>query len=284
MWSHFGGKVTHHGFPSFYQAELGKTWSSSSWVLDCIAMIGISLQKHFWLFFSVTLTQKKVELIDYLSLSGWVPGPLYVNSWMDWGKDLFWAFITGICLCLKPVSVFCKVISRVTKYVLKVLPYPVFYFKDSIPAAEWSSGFITNATHNASVALHTCIRFLGCWDQGSDKWERSKFMGMLTWLHTNTKFLPLLRVSGRLYAWLQPCHICTDFGSNSEKIHPAREASMGLLIFFILNFLFIFLKCVGTEAFFLCATAACLKSMFEYGSTFKLCGQSEFLPKPMVEP
>lgn len=75
--------MTHHGFPSFYQAELGKTWSSSSWVLDCIAMIGISLQKHFWLFFSVTLTQKKVELIDYLSLSGWVPGPLYVNSWMD---------------------------------------------------------------------------------------------------------------------------------------------------------------------------------------------------------
>lgn len=56
------------------------------------------------------------------------------------------------------------------------------------------------------------------------------------------------------------------------------------LFFFILNFLFIFLKCVGTEAFFLCATAACLKSMFEYGSTFKLCGQSEFLPKPMVEP
>jgi len=45
-----------------------------------------------------------------------------------------------------------------------------------------------------------------------------------------------------------------------------------------------FLKCVRTEAFFLCATVACLKSTFEYGSTFKLCGGSEFLHEPIVEP
>lgn len=46
--------------------------------------------------------------------------------------------------------------------------------------------------------------------------------------------------------------------------------------------LFIFLKCVGTEAFFLCATVARLKSMFDYRPSGVV--RVNFLPKPMLEP
>ena len=44
-------------------------------------------------------------------------------------------------------------------------------------------------------------------------------------------FFLFLGYLANLYAWLQPCHICTDFGSDSEKIHQARESSVGFVIY-----------------------------------------------------
>lgn len=123
MWNDFGGKVTCCGFSSFYQTESGKAWSSGSWVRDCTAVTGVSLQKHFWVVFSIILAQKWLSFA-YLSLSGWIPIPLYCGLLDGWRKRSFLSLYYRDLPHLETVSVSCSVIWRVTKCVLNVLSIP----------------------------------------------------------------------------------------------------------------------------------------------------------------
>lgn len=95
----------------------------------------------------------------------------------------------------------------------------------------------------------------------------SNFMGTLMWLCTNSKFLPLLGISGQLvllpsamsylyclWQWFR------EDSSSQRNIHGTSTFKNELFYLF-------FSKYVGTEAFFLCAAVACLKSMFDYGSS-----------------
>lgn len=156
-----------------------------------------------------------------------------------------------------------KVIWRVTKHILNVLPIRCVLL---LYTSCWIKFRFSSKCYLKLQLL--CIAVVGfrLWNKGSNEWETSVPLKSLLRLHTNTKFFPqdiwptCILDSSYLLSVLTLA-VIQKRSSQPEK-HP----------------------CVGTEAFLLWATVARLKSMFEYESTFKLCSWREFLLKPLVEP
>lgn len=152
----------------------------------------------------------------------------------------------------------------------------MFYFEHS-SAADWGSGFIADATYDASVAWHSCVRFWGSWGEGSNEWA------VISWARycrvQIASFFLFLGYLANLYACLQPCHICTDLGSGSEKNHPAREAFMGQVLLKINCFIY-FSKVCGDWSFL--PVCSCGSSKVNVWLQPKWCGQSEFFAEAYV--
>lgn len=262
--------MTCHGFPSFYQTELGKNWNLGSGVLDCTAVTGVSLQKHVYLAFFTILTLK--NWANWLARSYWLSTKSVIRELLDRLRSR-----SALSLHYRGPppsensSVIHKVIWRVTKHILDVLPIPCVLL---LYTSCWIKGRFYNKCYSKLQLL--CIAVVGfrLWNKGSNEWETSVPIKSLLRLHTNTKFL-LLRTSGWLVYLTPAMFYLYWLWQWFRKDSSSQRSIRGTMIF---------LKCVGTEAFLLCATVARLKSMFEYGSTFKLCGWREFLPKPLADP
>lgn len=79
---------------------------------------------------------------------------------MDGGRNLFSAFVTGTWLYLETVCLLQDHLES-DKMCIKCCPYTLCFTLSTLYQllAEFQ---ITNAAHDASVALHSCVRFWGC--------------------------------------------------------------------------------------------------------------------------